>query len=124
MSEIKFLIIIKMMRNTKRKGKFIIFVYPETSKHFIGVNLTFDLVVEGDNPGEALERIRKASLDYIETVCKEKLNDELLNRRAPQKYWNRLRKHLNRVLKESGKRGPVKWEDYFQEVPYPDKICV
>ena len=114
-----------MMRNTKKKGRFIIFIYPKTPKYFIGVNLTFDLVVEGSNLGKVLEGIKKASLDYIEVICKEKLDDDLLNRRAPEKYWSRFKKHLRKVLKESGRKDRiVKWDDYFQEVPYPNKICV
>jgi len=114
----------KAMKNTKKKGRFTIFVYPETPKHFIGVNLTFDLVVEGNNSVEVLENIKKASLDYIETICKKKLDDDLLNRRAPEKYWDRLKKHVQKVLNESNKKTRlVKWDDYFQEVPYPNKIC-
>lgn len=110
------------MSNTKQRGKFIIFVYPKSSKHFIGVNLTFDLIIEGRKAQEALEGIKKASLDYIEAVCKSNLDDSLLNRPAPEKYWNKF----NAYLKKLASRKPlVKWSDYFQqEIPYFDKACV
>ena len=60
--------------------------YPKTQKYF-GVCLTFDIVEEGDNPTELMRSVREAAELHLETIIRNNLTDELLNRYAPEEYW-------------------------------------
>jgi len=75
-------------QNTKERGVFEIFVYPEKKK-FVGVCLTFDIVEEGNSLQDVSKNILEAALLHIESVVKNELPDELLNRYAPEEYWTK-----------------------------------
>lgn len=78
----------KPVWNTKNEGvvEFTIF---EENGGYVGVCLTLDIVVEGDN----YETVRNETIDaarvHIETVRTKNLPEELLNRPAPDEYWQR-----------------------------------
>ena len=105
----------KHMKNTKKQGKFTLFVYREKPNYYIGVNLDFDLIQEGKTAPETIEKIKEASLGYLETVIKKNLSDDLLNRPAPKEYWERYRKSLR---KRVGVKKLILWNQYFQDFPY------
>lgn len=74
--------------NTKESGivEFTIF---EENSNFVGVCLTFDIVVEGTSYEEVRQELMEAAKLHIETVRKNDLPVALLNRHAPQEYWNK-----------------------------------
>lgn len=103
------------MKNTKREGKFTLFVYREKSNYYIGVNLDFDLIQEGKNAPETMEKIKEVSLGFLETVIKKNLSDDLLNRAAPKEYWEKYRTFLQ---KRAETKKLIPWNQYFQDFPY------
>ncbi|MDA2922923.1 hypothetical protein MYX07_06700 [Patescibacteria group bacterium AH-259-L07] len=88
------------MRNTKKQGMLEIFVYPE-GKQFVGVCLTFNIVDVGKDPRTLLDSLTKAALGHVQVVIKKNLSDDLLNRPAPQEYWDKYEECL--VLREMKK---------------------
>ena len=79
---------IRRPKNTKEKGTIECLVYKEGNA-FVGVCLTFDIVEEGDNPTELMRSIKEAAELHLETVIRNNLTDELLNRYAPEEYWKK-----------------------------------
>lgn len=77
---------IRRPKNTKERGTIECLVYKENNT-FVGVCLTFDIVEEGDNPTELMKNVREAAELHLETVIRNNLTDELLNRYAPEEYW-------------------------------------
>ncbi len=77
------------MSNTKSNGNVeqVVFYRPEDSC-WVGVCLTFNLIVEGSDQDAVSSELRKLSLDYIKFVRENGLADSLLNRPAPQEYWD------------------------------------
>ena len=73
-----------------------ILIYSENNK-YIGVCLDFDIVEEASNKEEAIKQINEATRGYIINICKNKLDDRLLNRPAPEKYW-KIYKEYNRFI--------------------------
>ena len=80
--------LIKRPQNTKKSGAMELLVYKDGDK-FIGVCLTFDIVEEGENPIELMKSIREAAELHLQTVINANLPDELLNRYAPEEYWEK-----------------------------------
>jgi len=103
------------MRNTKKQGKFTLFVYREKLNYYIGVNLDFDLIQEGKTAPETMEKIKDVSLGYLETVIKNNLSDNLLNRPAPKEY---LEKYRTLLKKRAEAKKLIPWNQYFQDFPY------
>lgn len=57
---------------------------------YLGVCLDFDLAAEADTPEELQEKLREIIQSYIDVVldsADQASKAELLNRRAPFKYW-------------------------------------
>ena len=103
------------MRNTKQQGRFTLFVYQEKPNYYIGVNLDFDLIQEGRTAPEVMEKIKKTSLGYLETIIKKGLSDDLLNRPAPKEYWGKYRMLLR---KRAEVKKLIPWNQYSQDFPY------
>ncbi len=79
------------MKNTKETGIIEFTVFKEKNS-FVGVCLTFDIIVEGTDYDQVKQEIEDAAVLHLETVRELNLSDELLNRPAPQKYWNKREK--------------------------------
>ena len=79
---------IQRPKNTKEQGIIECLVYKK-EKTFVGVCLTFDIVEEGSNPTELMKSIKEAAELHLETVIRNNLTDELLNRYAPKEYWKK-----------------------------------
>ncbi|MDO8520705.1 MAG: hypothetical protein Q7S52_01185 [bacterium] len=79
--------------NTKENGTVEFTIFEENST-FVGVCLTFDIVVEGANYEEVREQLIDAAKVHIETVRRNNLPVELLNRHAPQEYWEKRKSTL------------------------------
>ncbi|MBI5254599.1 hypothetical protein HY932_02360 [Candidatus Falkowbacteria bacterium] len=84
--------------NTKRSGiaRTIIF---KSSRKFKAVCLDFDIIEEASTREAAEIQIKEAIIGYIKNVCKNKLDDKLLNRHAEKKYWDRYFKYLRLIEK-------------------------
>ena len=74
--------------NTKKFGKLRFVVY-KSKDQYIGVCLELDEVITEESIEKAANRIIEACKGYVETVIKENLSDDLLNQRAPLKYYIR-----------------------------------
>lgn len=115
-----------MFGNTKQKGFYIMIVWREKADYFLGVNLTFDLLVEGTTLQGVMERIEKVSKDYLNLVREKKWSDDLLNKPAPKEYWKKaldISKKQKELLVERQKseahRKEVKSEPWvFVQQPY------
>ena len=103
-------------KNTKEKGLMEFLVYSEGDK-FVGVCLTFDIVEEGSDPVKLMESIKEAAQLHLEVVWKENMSDELLNRFAPEEYWDKYFV----ALRENGK-DDISF--YFQKNPYAQVLSV
>ncbi|MFA6404858.1 MAG: hypothetical protein WCW03_02555 [Candidatus Paceibacterota bacterium] len=79
---------IQRPKNTKERGTIECLVYKDGAT-YIGVCLTFDIVEEGSNPTELMKSIKEAAELHLETVIRENLSDDLLNRYAPEDYWKK-----------------------------------
>lgn len=82
------------MKNTKNKGVVRFFIYKEGAK-YVGVCLDFDIIEEGKDVGKLKRSLLEAAQGHVGTVIKEGMNDKLLNRRAPKKYWKKYEAFLN-----------------------------
>lgn len=103
-------------KNTKEKGLIEFLVYPEANK-FVGVCLTFDIVEEGADPVQLMESIKEAAVLHLEIVQKENMSNELLNRFAPEEYWDIYFRALD-------KRGVGDISTYFKRNPYSKVLSV
>ena len=72
--------------NNKKQGTARILIYSKKNK-YIGVCLDFDIIEEAGNKEDAIKQINEATRGYIMNICKNNLDDKLLNRPAPEKYW-------------------------------------
>ena len=89
---------IQRPKNTKEQGTIECLVYKD-GDNYTGVCLTFDIVEEGNNPIELMSSIKEAAHLHLETVIRENLSDELLNRYAPEEYWNKYFEAIKEIEK-------------------------
>ena len=75
-------------KNSKESGVVEFTIFEENSG-FVGVCLTFDIIVEGDNYDVVRQELMDAAKLHIETVRKNNLPEALLNRHAPAEYWEK-----------------------------------
>lgn len=90
------------MTNTKKSGLARIIIFPE-KKQFVAVCLDFDLIEEAKTREEAEEQIKEAVVGYIQNVCKNNMEDKLLNRHAPKKYWKMYEEYLKLIKTNKGR---------------------
>ena len=74
--------------NTKARGGIVHFVYITNDKGTFGICLDFNIVEEGSNEAEVRRHLETAVGLHIDTVREHNLSDDLLNRLAPQEYWD------------------------------------
>lgn len=91
------------MRNTKQSGRVTVFAYQDKRK-IIAVCLELDIVHEASTFEEARAGIIESVQGYIEAVYKGGFSDELLNRPAPQEYWNKFYQYLHFLEDQKAKR--------------------
>lgn len=82
-----------IFNNTHKSGRMTFFAFKEKDS-FIGVCLEFDLVVKADSLKEAIEHIEDLASGWLENVMKNNLPEELLNKPAPNEYWEKYKKYL------------------------------
>src|SRR3989338_38277 len=79
---------IERQRNMKERGVIEFFTYKEGDV-FVGVCLTFDIIEEGSDLVELMRSVKEAAGLHLETVIKNNLSEDLLNRYAPEEYWEK-----------------------------------
>jgi hypothetical protein len=88
--------------NTKKHGIARTMIFP-CKGGYRAVCLDFDIIEEGEKREELEESIREAVVGYIENVCRNNLNDELLNRHADKRYWKLYESYLD-MMKDKAKK--------------------
>ena len=88
-------------RNTKNKGIMEFLVYKE-GDGYVAVCLTFDIVEEGSDPVALMASIKEAAELHLETVINQNLSEKLLNRYAPEEYWQKYFDVLHAIENHSG----------------------
>jgi len=94
---------IQRPKNTKKRGTIEYLVYKKGTA-YVGVCLTFDIVEEGIHPVELMKSITEAAELHLETVIRENLSDDLLNRYAPDEYWKKYFEAAREIEKPSMRR--------------------
>lgn len=74
-------------------------------RQYVGVCLTLNIVEEGSNPVRLMESIVEAARGHVRLVIKKRLSDDLLNRPAPDKYWDRYLGALDEFANRTSKSG-------------------
>lgn len=75
--------------NTYESGSLtFLFLQEKLTKRFIAVCLEFDLEAEAESITEVQERIEDYAKLWLENIRENKLPEELLNKSAPQEYWD------------------------------------
>ena len=80
--------VVKRPWNTKAKGLVEFLIFKEGTQ-YVGVCLTFNIVVEDKDREKVGKSIKDAAKLHMRIVQKKGLPDELLNRHAPKEYWDR-----------------------------------
>lgn len=68
---------------------------------FLAVSLDLDLMAEGKTMGQAIDRLREATIGYLTMCCKDNESDKEIYRKAPKKYFDLY--ELFRELKSKSK---------------------
>ncbi len=105
---------IKRPKNTKKEGTIESIIYKQ-GKTYVAVCLTFDIVEEGQNPTELMKSIKEAAELHLETVVKNNLSDDLLNRYAPQEYWDKYFEVSKNIEKSPKDSFPIR-SPYYQSL--------
>lgn len=92
-------------QNTKEHGIARTIIFP-FKKGYMAVCLDFDLIEEGDTREEVEENIKEAVIGYIKNVCRNNLDDKLLNRHAEKKYWKLYDSYLAMMENKVKKPAP------------------
>jgi len=109
------------LTNTKEKGLIEFIVYPDKKeKKYIGVCLTFDIVEEGNTEDEVKRSILEAAQLHLMAVIKNNLSEALLNRKAPQEYWDKY-EELNASFQKNKLESVFKAGGLVSQYFYPYK---
>lgn len=104
---------IERPKNTKEKGVVEFLMYREKDT-FVGVCLTFDIVEVSDNAFNLRKSIEEAAYRHLKTVQEKNLSDELLNRYAPKKYWDKYFDGLKKAIVRPSQKVGFFTSPYFQ----------
>jgi predicted RNase H-like HicB family nuclease len=107
---------IERPKNTKKRGVVEFLFYPEKGR-YIGVCLTFDIIEEGKDLNKLRASLEEAARLHLETVTKEGLSEDLLNRYAPLKYWNKYFEIQKEYVRNRAEKAVN--NSLTQTLPYP-----
>ena len=88
--------------NTKNIGIARTIVFP-CKGGYRGVCLDFDIIEEGETRDEVEKSMKEAVIGYIENICKNNLDDKLLNRHADKKYWKLYESYIDMMKNKDSK---------------------
>jgi len=72
---------------------------------YMAVCLDFNIIEEDENREDLEKSIKEAVIGYVEVICKNNLDDSLLNRHADKKYWKMYESYLK--MMENKDKKPV-----------------
>ncbi|MGB4762087.1 MAG: hypothetical protein WBP12_01865 [Candidatus Saccharimonas sp.] len=79
--------------NTRSSGEVNFIIFKDSNDgDYTAVCLDFDIVEQGSDLNALRDSIEEAAQMHIETIMQMNLDEKLLNRRAPEVYWNRARR--------------------------------
>ncbi len=107
-----------MRKNTKKLGQATVFIYPE-GKNFTGVCLELGIIEEHKNPDVLRHNMREAVEGYVESVVKNNLSEDLLNRPAPKEYWNNFSNYLKKESERVKTKKSAKTPRYSEVMTLP-----
>lgn len=93
----------KNLDNKKTQGIARILIYPSKNK-YIGVCLDFDIIEEANTKEEVIKQIKEATRGYIINAWKNNLDNSLLNRSAPKKYWEIYKEYSRFITAKNEER--------------------
>jgi predicted RNase H-like HicB family nuclease len=88
--------------NTKNSGIARIIIFP-CREGLRAVCLDFDLIEDGETREEVESSIRESVIGYIKCICKNNLDDQLLNRHANKRYWKIYESYLDLIRNKAKK---------------------
>ena len=91
--------------------------YKKDSK-FLAVSLDLDLMAEGKTMGQAIDRLREATVGYLTMCCKDNEPDKEIYRKASKNYFDLY--ELFRELKEKSTSRTV--ENFVGKATYNPSI--
>lgn len=108
---------IQRTQNTKQRGLMEFIFYQDQGK-YIGVCLSFDIVEEGKDLNKLIQSVEDAAMLHLRTVVKENLSDDLLNRYAPEEYWQKYFEALKALEQKKVEENKVEIPAIVN-LPYP-----
>jgi hypothetical protein len=93
--------------------------YKKDSK-FLAVSLDLDLMAEGKTMGQAIDRLREATVGYLNMCCKDNEPDKEIYRKAPKKYFDLLDLFKELDEKKKGKSKTI--ENFVGKATYNHSI--
>lgn len=109
---------IKRLWNTKKRG-IIEFLFYKEGNRYVGVCLTFDIIEEGDDLINLKQSLEEAASLHLKVVIKENLSDDLLNRYAPEEYWEKYFRFQELIAKQKVKKAIRGNIPAIATIPYP-----
>ncbi|KKQ57543.1 MAG: hypothetical protein US74_C0003G0010 [Parcubacteria group bacterium GW2011_GWA2_38_13] len=82
--------------NTKKSGVARVIIFP-VGKKYKAICLDFDIIEEASSFDRVEERVREAVRGYVVNICKNNLDDNLLNRHADGRYWKIYERYLKMI---------------------------
>ncbi len=82
--------------NSKKSGTARTIIFKK-GKLYKAVCLDFDIIEESESREEVELMIKEAIVGYIKNICLNKLDDQLLNRHADDRYWQMYFKYLKTI---------------------------
>lgn len=102
--------------NTYDSGRLTFLMFRDIKKNrFIAICLEFDLETEGPTEAETQEKILELANLWLENVKENNLSEQLLNKNAPEKYWNLYNKLEQQI--ESSKKTINYYLDSIKVIP-------
>ena len=87
---------------------------------FLAVSLDLDLMAEGKTMGQAIDRLREATIGYLTMCCKDNESDKEIYRKAAKKYFDMYDLFKELDEKKKNKTKPV--ENFIGKATYNTSV--
>lgn len=114
------------MNNTKKSGSFSFIIFKEEDDDYCAVCLELNLIEWGQDKEKLQKSITEAAMSYLQGVRDNNLPDEVLNNRAPQKYWDLVEKSTAHITKKTTSRSKSNLTQFFglESTPYNNECFI
>jgi hypothetical protein len=86
---------IRKIINTKKEGRLRFMIYP-SGKEYVAACIDLGIIREGKNPIILMKRVEKVAMQYLTTVAKHNMSDDLLNQKLDKEYMDKYREISSR----------------------------